>query len=582
MDNYQPPLHDCRFLLDVFDGEGVWQRLPAMSGINAEFVHTVLEEGGRIASRELASINHSGDQEGCTWDDGVVTTPRGFRQAFAALGAGGWLSMNGHPDYGGQGLPKMLTVLIEEMFYSANTALYLYGTLTSGAAYCIESHGTEAFKRLYLPPLYDGRWAGAMAMTEPQAGSDLGLIRTRAEAHADGSYRLTGTKLFLTGGEHDLTENIIHLVLARLADAPPGTRGLSLFLVPKFLVDDDGRITERNRLRSLSIEHKMGIKGSATSLMEYDDARAWLVGEPNEGLAAIFTMMNYERLSVGMQGQGLGAIAAQFAGAYALQRLQGRAPTGPANPDAPADPIVAHPDVRRMLMLQRAFVEGGRAFAVLVGRELDLARYADDEPTRERGARFVGLLTPVAKAFLTDRGFECCVSAQQVFGGTGYIVESGIEQFVRDSRIAQIYEGTNGIQALDLIGRKVLRDGGATLNEFVELLRAELPADARHAEPTLRALRRLQQVTADLVARSAHDPNLAGAVATDYLDLLGLTTYAWLWARMDAGARDNEFGIAKRHTATFFFERLLPRTEGLAVAVGAGTEALMGTPDSMI
>jgi alkylation response protein AidB-like acyl-CoA dehydrogenase len=582
MDNYQAPLRDFRFLLeDVFDANQLWERLPGMSGVSTDFVRTVLEEGARIASRELAPINHSGDREGCEWADGTVTTPQGFRQAFTALGEGGWLSMNGNPDYGGQGLPKMLTVLIEEMFYSANTSLFLYGTLTAGAAYCIESHGTEAVKRRYLPPLYDGRWGGAMAMTEPQAGSDLGLIRTRAEPQADGTYRVKGTKLYLTGGEHDLTENIIHLVLARLPDAPAGTRGLSMFLVPKFLVDERGALGRRNKLRSLSIEHKMGINGSATSLMEYDEATGWLVGEPHQGLATMFTMMNYERLSVGMQGLGLSAIAVQSAGAYAQQRLQGRAPAGPVHPDESADPITAHPDVRRMLLVQRALVEGGRAFAILVGRELDLVRYADDDDEREQAAAFVGLLTPVAKAFLTDRGLDCCVLAQQVFGGAGFIVETGVEQFVRDCRIAQIYEGTNGIQAQDLIGRKVLRDGGATLSAFVDRLRAELPRDARHYAATTAEFDRLIAVTADLIERCEQDPNLAGAIATDFLELFGYTVYAWLWARMDACAGADEFGQAKRYTAQFYFDRVLPRADALVRGIRADSNALMAVPDAM-
>lgn len=580
MPDYLAPTRDMEFVLfDLLDAESTWRRIPALAEVTRDLVAAVLEEGGKIASEQLAPLNQIGDRAGSTWSAEGVKTPPGFKEGFRALAEGGWLGVAGDPTYGGQGLPKMLTVALEEMFYGANTGLYLCGTLTVGAATCIANHGSEAQKTLYLPKLYSGEWAGAMALTEAHAGTDLGIMRSRAEPAADGSYRITGTKIFITYGDHDLTSNSIHLVLAKLPDAPEGTRGISLFIVPKFLINADGSLGARNTFASGSIEHKMGVKGSPTCVMNYDHATGYLIGEPNQGLAAMFTMMNYERLSVGIQGLGTGDIAYQAAKTYASERLQGRAPTGPQAPEAAADPILVHPDVRRMLLTARAYNEGGRAFAALVGRELDLAKYSPDEVERSRAERLVGLLTPIAKAHLTDRGFEACVSAQQVFGGHGYIAEWGVEQFVRDARIAQIYEGTNGVQALDLLGRKVLRDGGATANEFIASMRADVNAVAAEYRDALEvAIDRLSGVTARLVARAARDPALAGAASVDYLDLFALTAYAWLWARMATVAPQDEFGAAKRHTATFFFARLLPRALALTQAIDSDSAAIMGMP----
>ncbi|MFW6094242.1 MAG: acyl-CoA dehydrogenase C-terminal domain-containing protein, partial [Pseudomonadota bacterium] len=469
------------------------------------------------------------------------------------------------------GMPKLLGCLVEEMLWAANPSLYLYGTLTTGAGICIDAHGNEAQKSLYLPKLYSGAWTGAMALTEAHAGSDLGIMRTRAEPQADGSYRITGNKIFITAGEHDLADNIVHLVLARLPGAPAGSRGISLFIVPKYIPDADGEPGERNAFSAGAIEHKMGIHGSATCVMNYDGATAYLLGEENQGLAAMFTMMNYERLSVGLQGLGAGALAYQAAAPYAGERLQGRAPTGPENPDGPADPLLAHPDVRRMLLTIRALTEGGRAFAMFVGMQLDRGKYAGDTDAQ----RLSELLTPVAKAFLTDRGFECAVLAQQVFGGHGYVAEWGVEQIVRDTRIAQIYEGTNGIQALDLIGRKVLRDAGGTLRTLLARMREERVADP-HAEAVEAALMRLERVTDLLLENAGEDPALPGAVATDYLDLVGYTVYAWLWGRMARAAPDDAYGDAKRRTAEFYFARLLPRTLMLEQTIRSGSSALMG------
>jgi alkylation response protein AidB-like acyl-CoA dehydrogenase len=580
MPDYVAPTKDMEFVLfDLLGAEQNWQRIPALAEVTRELVSAVLDEGGKIASSELAPLNQSGDRQGCVWKDGAVTTPDGFREGFRALAGGGWLGVAGDMAYGGQGLPKMLTIALEEMFYAANTGLYLCGTLTVGAATCIATHGNEAQKALYLAKLYAGEWAGAMALTEAHAGTDLGIMRSRAVPAADGTYRISGTKIFITYGDHDLAQNSIHLVLAKLPDAPEGTRGISLFLVPKFLVNGDGTLGPRNAFASGSIEHKMGVKGSPTCVMNYDAAVGYLVGEPNQGLAAMFTMMNYERLSVGIQGLGTADAAYQAASRYAAERLQGRSPLGPANDHAPADPLLVHPDVRRMLLTIRAYNEAGRAFAALVGRELDLAKYSPDEAERDRAERFVGLLTPVAKAHLTDRGFESCVLAQQVFGGHGYIAEWGVEQFVRDARIAQIYEGTNGVQALDLLGRKVLRDGGATVDEFIALMRADLPGvDSQRRAPLAAALDRLAAVTQRLLVRAGKDPALAGAASVDYLDLFALTAYAWLWARMASVAPADDFGAAKRYTADFFFARLLPRALALEAAIDSSSQAIMAMP----
>ncbi len=580
MPEYTAPRRDMEFVLfDLLDAQSTWQRIPALADTSRDLVAAVLEEAGKIASEQLAPLNQSGDRAGCTLGADGVTTPAGFKAAFAALAQGGWLGVAGDPQYGGQGLPKMLTVALEEMFYAANTGLYLCGTLTVGAATCIANHGSQAQKAMFLPKLYAGEWAGAMALTEPHAGTDLGIMRTRAQPAADGSYRITGTKIFITYGDHDLTANSIHLVLAKLPDAPEGTRGISLFIVPKYLVAANGAIGARNSFAAASIEHKMGVKGSPTCVMNYDSAAGYLIGEANQGLAAMFTMMNYERLSVGIQGLGTGDVAYQAASRYAAERLQGRSPLGAQNPKAAADPILVHPDVRRMLLTARAYNEGGRAFAALVGRELDLAKYSQDDGERIRAERLVGLLTPIAKAHLTDRGFEACVSAQQVFGGHGYISEWGVEQYVRDARIAQIYEGTNGVQALDLLARKVLRDGGATADEFIASMRPDVNAVATaYREPLEAALDRLATVTRRLVERSRGDPMLAGAASVDYLDLFALTTYAWLWARMATIAPADEFGAAKRHTADFFYARLLPRSLALTAAIDSDSNAIMGMP----
>ncbi|HBO1273568.1 TPA: acyl-CoA dehydrogenase C-terminal domain-containing protein [Pseudomonas aeruginosa] len=587
MPEYNAPLRDMRFLLnDVFDAPALWQRLPRLAErIDADTADAILEEAAKVTGGLLAPLNRSGDEEGAQWQDGAVRTPAGFREAYATYAEGGWVGLTGNPAHGGMGMPKMLAVQFEEMMYAANASFSLYSTLSAGACLALDAHGSEELKNRYLPNMYAGTWAGSMCLTEPHAGTDLGIIRTKAEPQADGSYRISGTKIFITGGEQDLTENIIHLVLAKLPDAPAGSRGISLFLVPKFLVGDDGALGARNAVHCGSIEHKMGIKASATCVMNFDGASGWLVGEVNKGLAAMFTMMNYERLSIGIQGIGCAEMSYQSAVAYARERLQSRAPTGPVARDKAADPIIVHPDVRRMLLTMKALTEGGRAFSTYVGQQLDLAKYAEDQEERSQAEALVALLTPVAKAFFTDTGLESCVLGQQVFGGHGYTREWGQEQLVRDVRIAQIYEGTNGIQALDLMGRKVVANGGLFLSIFSREVRAfAAGANAELAEfvtPLLTALDLLDNLTQGIVARAGNDPREIGAASVEYLHLFGYTAYAYLWARMAAAAlrqreADPSFHDGKLATARFYFARILPRVHSLAAAVEAGSESLYG------
>lgn len=572
--DYQVQQRDIEFLLDdVFDVQKTWQKIDAFADLSPDVVKAIIAEGGRVAAEVMAPLNESGDAEGCHWHDGEVTTPKGFAPAFAELAQGGWLGLSGNPQFGGQGMPKSLGCLIEEMFWSANSSLYLYGTLTVGACLCIDAHGTPEQKALYLPKLYAGEWTGAMALTESHAGTDLGIMRTKAELQSDGSYTITGQKIFITSGEHDLADNIVHLTLARLPDAPLGSKGISLFIVPKFLPNADGSNGQRNGWSSGSLEHKMGINGSATSVINYDGAKGFLLGEENQGLAAMFTMMNYERLSVGLQGLGAAQLAYQHSANYARERIQGRAPTGPENPDAVADSLLAHPDVRRMLLTQRAYAEGCRALGFYVGLQLDLAKYANDA----RAERIGELLTPVVKAFLTDRGLDCAVLGQQVLGGHGYVKEWGMEQIVRDARIGQIYEGTNGVQAIDLVGRKVLRDGGSTLKELLAEISATAVAE-EFAQPLVEACQRLAAATDSVVSRSKQDANLPGAVSVDFLDFVGVTLCAWMWARMASCAPNDDFGAAKRATARYFYARLLPQTLGLERSIKAEADAVMSLP----
>ncbi|MCF5548523.1 MULTISPECIES: acyl-CoA dehydrogenase C-terminal domain-containing protein [Pseudomonas] len=582
MSLYSAPLRDMRFVLhEVFQAPLLWARLPALSEfVDADTADAVLEEAAKVTSGLIAPLNRSGDEEGAQWQQGQVSTPAGFRAAYATYIEGGWVGLSGNPAFGGMGMPKMLAVQFEEMLYGANSSFALYSTLSSGACLALDAHADEALKKLYLPPMYEGRWAGSMCLTEAHAGTDLGIIRTRAEPQCDASYAITGSKIFITGGDQDLTENIIHLVLAKLPDAPAGPKGISLFVVPKILVNTDGSLGAANAVSCGSIEHKMGIKASATCVMNFDGARGWLVGEANKGLAAMFTMMNYERLSIGIQGIGCAEASYQSARAYACERLQGRSTTTVVGSEKVADPIIVHPDVRRMLLSMKGMTEGGRAFACYVGQQLDLAKFSDLADERHDAEAMVALLTPVAKAFFTDTGLDSCVHGQQVFGGHGYIREWGQEQLVRDVRIAQIYEGTNGIQALDLLGRKVIANAGANLYRFCEEIRAF--ADTRkspHSNELVCAVERLESVTSWVLKAAKSDSRQTGAASVEYLHLLGYVAYAYMWERMAIVAAqklsdDPVFYGAKLATGAFYFQRLLPRTLSLEASIRNGSTSL--------
>ncbi|WP_165855453.1 acyl-CoA dehydrogenase C-terminal domain-containing protein [Marinobacter sp. JSM 1782161] len=589
MADYQAPLRDIRFVLnEVFDAPSLWASMPRLAeNVDADTADAILEEAGKIAGGVLAPLNREADEQGCRWQDGEVTTPEGFREAYQTLLEGGWIGLGGNPEFGGMGMPKTLVAQYEEMTQGANMAFGLAPMLTAGACLALDAHGSQELKEKYLPNMYSGVWSGAMDLTEPHAGTDLGIIRTKAEPNDDGSYNVTGTKIFITWGEHDMAENIVHLVLAKLPDAPKGPKGISLFLVPKFLVNEDGSLGERNSLACGSLEKKMGIKASATCVMNFDGARGWLVGEPNKGLAAMFTMMNYERLGVGIQGLGAMEASLQSAREYALERLQSRAPTGKQAPEKAADPIIVHPDVRRMLLTMKGFVEGGRAFSTYVAQWLDMAKYSDDDADRAKADAMVALLTPVAKAFLTDRGLDACVTGQQVFGGHGYIREWGQEQLVRDVRITQIYEGANGIQALDLMGRKIVANEGRFFELFAEDVAAFIEANqgdaalAPYLEPLAASLERLADVTEAVIEAAVDDPNEVGAASVEYLDLFGLTALAYMWARIVKAAAPKAEGdtsgfyTGKLKTARFYFERMLPRTVSLAEGIRSGSEAMM-------
>ncbi|PLV18360.1 acyl-CoA dehydrogenase C-terminal domain-containing protein [Pseudomonas guariconensis] len=582
MSDYLAPLRDMDFLFnEVFDIPAWWAQTPALvEQVDADTAKAVLEQAGKVIAQVVAPLNRSGDEQGCRFEAGTVTTPDGFVDAYRTYAADGWVGVTGAPAFGGMGMPKVIGAQVEEMLNAANLSFGLYPMLTAGACLSLLNHASEALKARYLPPMYEGRWTGSMCLTEPHAGTDLGLIRTRAEPQADGRYRITGTKIFITGGEQDLTENIIHLVLAKLPDAPAGAKGISLFLVPKMLVEDDGELGGANAVSCGSIEHKMGIKALATCVMNFDGALGYLVGEANKGLNAMFTMMNYERLGVGIQGLALGERSYQNAVAYARDRLQGRAATGPEAPDKAADPIIVHPDVRRMLLTMKALNEGGRAFSTYVAQQLDVAKYSEQADVRGQAEARVALLTPVAKAFLTDMGLETTVHGQQVFGGHGYIREWGQEQLIRDCRITQIYEGANGIQALDLVGRKLVADGGRSYqllsNEMRAFAQGLAPSRGEFRTPLLAALDNLDELTAWVLDRAQGNPREIGAAAVEYLHAFGYTLYAYLWARMAdvAMAQEGAFYQSKLGTARFYFARMLPRIHSLSAVIKAGSDSL--------
>lgn len=587
---YKAPLDDMRFVLnDVFNAPKLWASMSQTQEVTPDLVDAILEESAKMTEGMLAPLNRSGDEEECQWNNGVVTTPKGFKEAYKTYAENGWTAFGGNPEFGGQGMPKMLSVLFEEMLHASNTSFALYPILSNGASLAIDSHATDELKNCYLPKIYEGIWSATMCLTEPHCGTDLGILRTKAEPQADNTYAITGTKIFITGGDHDLTDNIIHLVLAKLPDAPAGSKGISLFLVPKYLLDTDGNVTDQlNGVSCGSIEHKMGIKGSATCVMNFDNAKGWLVGEVNNGLACMFTMMNYERLSIGLQGVGLGEVSYQNAVLYANERLQGRAVGGAQNPTGNADPLIVHGDIRRMLLNMRSLNEGARALAVYVGSQLDISKFSTDEAAKKAAAGRVELLTPVCKSFFTDRGFDNTVTGQQVFGGHGFIREHGQEQLVRDCRIAQIYEGTNGIQALDLAGRKVTRNGGKLVEPFLAEVNAFIAGAGQHQvlEPVRKnlsdAVALLKDATEFLIAETQRDANSANALAVEYLDIFGYVTYAWLWAQMMVVAADKsgDFYTTKVQVGYYYFERMLPRIYALRAQMGAGCSRIMDIPAS--
>jgi alkylation response protein AidB-like acyl-CoA dehydrogenase len=588
MGQYSAPLRDMQFVLhELLDVEGTLKSLPAHAEIDAETINQIIEEAGKFCSEVIFPLNQIGDREGCTYaGDGVVTTPSGFREAYEQYVQAGWPSLGCDPAYGGQGLPILVNNAVYEMLNSANQAWTMYPGLSHGAYECLHAHGTDEQKKLYLEKLVSGVWTGTMCLTEPHCGTDLGILRTKAEPDAGGSYRITGTKIFISSGEHDMAENILHLVLARLPDAPAGTKGISLFIVPKFIPDANGAVGDRNGIVCGSIEHKMGIHGNATCVMNLDGARGWLVGEANKGLNAMFVMMNAARLGVGMQGLGLTEVAYQNAVVYAKERLQMRALTGAKAPDKPADPIIVHPDVRRMLLTQRAYAEGGRAFAYWLAMQIDVELSHPDEAARKDAADLVALLTPIVKAFLTDNAFTATNEAMQVFGGHGYIAEWGMEQYVRDARINMIYEGTNTIQALDLLGRKVLGDMGAKLKKFGKLVQDLVETEGTNEamqefiNPLADLGEKVSKLSVEIGMKAMQNPDEAGAAAVPYLRVVGHLVFAYFWARMAKIALEkansgDTFYTAKLATARFYFARLLPETAMQIRAARSGAAPLM-------
>jgi acyl-CoA dehydrogenase len=592
MPSYKAPVKDTLFLLnDVFD-YARYDNMPGFSEAPLDVVEAVLGEGAKIAEEVLQPLNRSGDMEGCTRHaDGRVTTPKGFKEAYKTFAEGGWVGIAGDPAYGGQGLPYFLSLALNEYAISANQAFAMYPGLTNGAMAALHTHASDAQKRTYLPKMTSGEWCGTMNLTEPQCGTDLGLIKTRAAPQADGSYAISGQKIFISAGEHDLTDNIIHLVLARIEGAPAGVKGISLFVVPKVLVREDGSLGERNGVSCGSIEHKMGIHANSTCVLNYDGAKGWLIGEENRGLNAMFVMMNEARMGVALQGVALSEVAYQNAAAYAKERLQGRALTGARDTGKAADPILVHPDVRRMLLEIRAFNEAARAAMMWAALSSDEAHRSPDAATRQGADDRLGLLTPVLKGFFTDMGFANAVKAQQVFGGHGYIAEWGMEQFVRDARINMIYEGANGIQALDLVGRKLPKDGGRAITAFFGEISAFLSANKADAElaPYLTGLKvgssQLQQATMWLMQNAMGNPDNAGAGSTDYLHLFGLTLLSYMWARIakavlakKAKGEATEELESKLVLAKFFNERMMPEAGAHLARLSSGAASIMAMP----
>lgn len=591
---YRAPVRDTQFILnDVLDVQSR-NDLPSYAEMSSDTVEAILQEGAKLAEQTLFPVNYSGDREGCErLPDASVKVPQGFKEAYDQYCAGGWVGLAAPEEFGGQGLPYLLHAAVGEYMSSANMALMMYPGLTQGAIAAIITHGTDEQKQTYLPKMIEGRWSGTMNLTEPHCGTDLGLLRTKAVPQADGSYKITGSKIFISAGEHGMTDNIIHLVLARIEGAPEGNKGISLFIVPKFNLDANGEAGTRNGVACGSIEEKMGIHGNSTCVMNYDEANGFLIGGENKGLRAMFTMMNEARLGVALQGLSIAETAYQNAADYARERLQGRALTGAAYPDKKADPIIVHPDIRRSLLTIRAFNEAGRALLLSTALQSDIAHYSGDEAVRELADDHVGLLTPVLKGVLTDKGFDHAVMAQQVFGGHGYIEENGMSQYVRDARITMIYEGANGIQALDLVGRKLPANGGRALmayfkeiGDFCEENRAD-EALSFYTKHLKKGLNDLQTASMWLMQNAMAKPDNAGAASTDYMHLFGLVAFGYMWAKMvkaaqaklNAGDGDKAYYETKLVTARFYMERIMPETQLRLARIQTGADTLMTLPE---
>ncbi|MFN7238406.1 MAG: acyl-CoA dehydrogenase C-terminal domain-containing protein [Brevundimonas sp.] len=587
---YKAPVRDLTFFLNEVLEIDRYTNQAGFSDVSSDLVGQILEEGAKFAEEVIAPLNRVGDQEGCKWDDGKVTGPTGWKEAYLQMVEAGWPSLTCDPEYGGQGMPAIVGMAFGQFTAAASPAFSMYPGLTHGCYEALHANGNPEQKAKYLPKLASGEWGGTMNLTEPQCGTDLGLIRSKAVPNGDGSYAITGQKIWISSGEHDFTDNIIHLVLARIEGAPAGIKGISLFVVPKFMVNDDGSLGERNSLKCVGLEHKMGIHGNATCVMQYDDARGWLVGQENKGMAAMFVMMNEARLGTGLQGLAIATAAYQAAAEFARDRLQGRSLTGPKNADGPADPIIVHPDVRRMLLEAKAIVEGGQAFVLWTALQADLQR-AEDEAVATKARDYMGLITPVLKAYLTDRGFHAASLAMQVHGGSGYTEHFPASQYLRDARITMIYEGANGIQALDLVGRKLPANGGrAIMSWFADI-------DAYVAEhggneairPFIDGLaesrKALQEGTMWLMQNGMQNPDNAGAASTDYLHIFGLTALAYVWAQMavaaqkqiDAGSTDPFYG-GKIATGRYFVERMLPDVGAHLRKLKTGADVLMSVP----